>query len=97
MRREYAFRYMEMLIQYTAGKGNITENDHTQPLNKNIWNLFPLLTSNLLLFCKKNNLQTPRQFAFIDISSTKQIYPETWKLFLIASNELNKIITILHQ
>ena len=53
MRREYTFRYMEMLIQYTTCKGNITENDHTQPLNKNIWNLFPLLTSNLLLLCKK--------------------------------------------
>ena len=36
-------------------------------------------------------LHTPRHFAFIDISSTKEIFQKTWKLFLNASHELNEI------
>ena len=59
-----------------------------QLLNKHIWKLFTLVTSNLFLLLWKINLHTPRQFAFIDISSTKQIYLKKQKLFLNAYHEL---------
>ena len=39
----------------------------------------------------------PRHFAFSDISSTKQIYLQTRKLFWNACHELNEISTNIHQ